>query len=93
MEVFNNWEISISKPSYIMIVIWSQTEKKIARDLQARRRKNATIKKYFAEYQSGLRKSLTKKKYQGTCSFIPFVKTLLMFTIKLIKIQSFEFKK
>jgi len=41
-----------------------QEERRLQRELQSKRQKNAKIKKYFTEYQTGLRKSLTKKKYQ-----------------------------
>merc|ERR1719238_466942 len=37
-------------------------EKRLARELKTKRQKNAKIKRYFEEYQSGLRKSLTAKK-------------------------------
>ena len=47
------------------IKIKKQEERRLQRELQSKRQKNAKIKKYFNEYQTGLRKSLTKKKYQG----------------------------
>ena len=43
-------------------------ERKLTKEIQTKRQKNAKIQKYFQEYQVGLRKSLTKKKYQGTYS-------------------------
>ena len=42
-----------------------ENEKKLEKEISQKRQKNAKIKKYFQEYEVGLRKSLTKKKYQG----------------------------
>ena len=46
-------------------------EKRLQKEMETRRQKNAKIKKYFADYQHGFKKSLKKKKVQGKF-FAPF---------------------
>ena len=42
-----------------------ENETRLSKEVKQKRLKNAKIKKYFEEYQNGLRRSLTAKKTQG----------------------------
>ena len=48
-------------------------EKRLTKEMESKRHKNAKIKKYFADYQHGFKKSLKKKKVQGTNKSSKFV--------------------
>ena len=42
-----------------------ENENRLSKEVKQKRHKNAKIKKYFEDYQTGLRRSLTAKKTQG----------------------------
>ena len=49
-----------------------EQEKRLQKEMESRRHKNAKIKKYFADYQLGFKKSLKRKKLNGNVQFLKF---------------------
>ena len=47
-----------------------EQEKRLQKEMESRRHKNAKIKKYFADYQHGFKKSLKRKKLHGRFWFL-----------------------
>ena len=47
-----------------------EQEKRLQKEMESRRHKNAKIKKYFADYQHGFKKSLKRKKLHGRVEFL-----------------------
>ena len=66
-----------------------ENEKRLNKEIHMKRQKNARIKRYFEEYQNGIRKSLTAKKTQGR--FVFRMRILIFSNEKKISTKNLDF--